>query len=1254
MSIRVGAVVACVVRTVCRGSLVGLLAFALPALAAAAEPGPVDVRGAEDRVEVARGDLRLVFDKSGRGLASSVEYRGSVVGRPNPASGLFASLIVADGDTQPLQPIRGRSIRAEIAVTAVAVDRDGNEAEVNISGIASFPGIGEATFRVSSRTPAVGAAMIASAELDLPAAAWPHDLESFGLAVPLDLNFHPNSVMNSRVDRETAAAAILPRFGTPVPEVRWLVAEQDETSVWGPMLWTLAGVRQITPGSMQVWQAWGPSNPMFVLQHHESHPGWMAVADGRMVVAAAMPGIERVAPAEMFVDSRARVLNICFQSPYCRPLNLDAHRLGASPIFSRTLRAGPVYVFFEAAEPGTRKPEQYRGPEGRPTLTALGEQVARLPPTQSNFSSRTLVEPVLRPDPVLVPADPDFASNEPSPPEQVDLWIDNPHGTDLDAMPVTRGVPLARGVLRDATNGLLRDEAGNMVPCAARALAFWPDGSIKWLLLDFQARLKAGSGAKYRLTLDRQPPAPPAPPRLSVTESPGMVAVDTGKLHASFASQNGRLSMTLRLDVDGDGRADDRETIVGPTGDLFGCLFSHVDDSASYRSGSWTDPGRLDPDVAEITELRVEEESPLRAVVLIRANLKHELLASTIPAQHRPPTGTPVALRLHFYAGSSEVRLQHTFMFAGDVRHDFLRQIGVCLPIPRETDRQVRTSLDGVPVDLAPAGECGVLQENPDSAFAWRTSGGTAEIAALGRAADGWIDVRGPRWGVTVGLRRMREMFPQEIHLDDRGIWTHFHSPRVTPMDVRRYAFKYGDGESTSTGFGSAFGAKRTHEAVWCFHAANAPPEEGPERVRAMLDPPLARVRPRYAADTLAVGHVAELGSAANDPHFDAVLLHMPRMHQHNREFWRWFGFWDFGDEQQVFDAGRQRWEQDSGRYGWYNNEPLRDYNYHLAYLMTGNRRIWEQAEAMSYHVLEVDVRHASPQPFASASPTLAGQNYNHSTTSGIGLNGRRHNCQHWADGYFGPRVGAPPGFRLAYYQTGDPVLREYLDGLIAASLATRQSQYMGADGDEAILWAMIAGYEMTRDPKYLERIKGYVGLQVDFAAKNGGIPAAQANWDWAENAARGEAKDARDDLWIWSFGGHLAMIEAADALADPAVDQMLCNWLLTLEGFGPDNKRRASWSNNMAACPLLAYYFRRTADPRAQDWFAQRAKGFHSHIPQEAPRQDLTIAHMRRELPAYTPNDGYGWVYATSGFWYVGIPAWQGALRAQEQGEKK
>ncbi len=496
-------------------------------------------------------------------------------------------------------------------------------------------------------------------------------------------------------------------------------------------------------------------------------------------------------------------------------------------------------------------------------------------------------------------------------------------------------------------------------------------------------------------------------------------------------------------------------------------------------------------------------------------------------------------------------------------------------------------------------------------------------------------------------MPNMRETFPKELAVDPRGIAAYLWPPRVRPMDVRRYAFKYGSGESSSTGWGTAFGAMRTHEVVWCFHGPDRR-EEAIATVRAMLHPPLPRVRPRHVADTLAVGHVAEWGAPTNDRHMDAVLLHMPRMHQHNRQFWRWMGFWDFGDEIQVYNAHRQRWARDEGRYGWYNNEPLRDYNYHLAFLMTGNRRIWEQAAAMSRHVVEVDIRHARPQPFMGANATFAKQRYSHSTTNGVDFCGRRHNCQHWADGYWGRRVGSPPGFRLAYYQSGDPAMREYLDRILAAAMATRRSQYLHADSDEALLWVMLMGYEMTLDQKYLDRIKGYVNLEVEFARKHNWLPAAQANWDWATNSPGAEPRDPRDDLWIWSFGGHLAFIEVADLLADPQLDQMLLNWTRTLEGAGADGKRRTRWSNNVGACPLLAYYYRRTGEPRALEWFKERLRRFHSGIPKDAPTTDLPTQRMDDTLPVYTPHDGYGWVYCTSSFWYVGIPAWQGALRAR------
>jgi len=1215
-----------------------LVLFVLLTAGLARAGEPVRVESTGKRATVTRGTLTLVFDEAGRGFVTSAKLGDAEACAPSPAGGLFASLVVPDGQTPPLQPIRGKEIGGTVKVAQVSGKQADGKGEVEIAGTMAFEGLSEAPFTVRITVPESGPAMEVSAELAVPEKARGCWLTSFGLALPLSLTFHPSSDGKVKVDRKTVAVAILPRAGTDVPEVRWLVAEQNDKSVWGHMLWQLAGVRQLAPASCEVWEAWGKVNPPFILQRHNVHPGWMAVADGRVAIAAGMPGIEKVAPKEIYADSQAKVLRICFQSPYCRPLDLSA----APP----KLTAGPAYIFIEPSEEETRNAQAYRDPKKRPALAGIGETLANLPPTQSSFDAMALVDRLGRAEPPELPDDPAFASHEPAAADEVTLWVDETLGANFDVLPVTRGIPLRRGALKDASKAALLDEKGKPAPCVAKAVAFWPDGSIKWLVLDFQPRLEARKVAKVKLVLgDKARPAPVANP-LEVAESPGSVSVDTGKLRFVAGNAGGKLALTIALDLNGDGKVADDEVIVKPGPDVFGCTFSHVEDTVSYPSRMWLDPGEPDPGVAEVTELRVEEQSPLRAVILVRANLKHKFLASTVDQKHRPQVGTPVSLRFHLYAGSATVRLQHTFMFAGDVTHDFLRQLGVRLPLPAEPGQIVTASLDRrVGQSWTRQGEGGVLQEDADSALIWQAAAPKGPVVARGREATGWLDVSGPKWGVAVGLRHMREMWPQEIEVTKDGIWTHFYSPRVPPMDLRRYAFHYGDGESSATGWGTAFGALRTHEACWSFQRAGE--EQSLPLVKAMLNPPLARVRPRYVADTLAVGHVAEHGAATNDPHYDNVLYHLPRMHRHNRDYWRWLGFWDFGDEIQVYDAYRHRWAVDDGRYGWYNNEPVRDLNYHLAWLMTGNRRIWEAAEAMSLHVFEVDVRHANPQPLMSPRGRLGELRYTSSTTSGIDLCGRRHNCQHWSDGYFGPRVGSPPGFRLACYQTGDPVLREYMDRILASALKMRRSQYMSADGDEAILWAMIMGHEMTLDPKYLDRIKGYVDLQVKFAKDHNGYPAAQANWDWASNAPGAPPADPRGDLWIWSFGGHLALIEIADVYGDPALDKMLNDWTLALEGLGPDGKRQAAWSNHIGACPMLAHYYRTTGDKRALEWLVQRAKGFHSGIPKDAPTTDLSTDAMENTFPAYTPHDGHGWVYTTTTFWYVGIPAWQGALRA-------
>src|SRR5205823_6596635 len=50
--------------------------------------------------------------------------------------------------------------------------------------------------------------------------------------------------------------------------------------------------------------------------------------------------------------------------------------------------------------------------------------------------------------------------------------------------PVTVGLPFAKGVLHTAESVCLLDAQDRPGPVQATALAYWPDGSVKWLLVD--------------------------------------------------------------------------------------------------------------------------------------------------------------------------------------------------------------------------------------------------------------------------------------------------------------------------------------------------------------------------------------------------------------------------------------------------------------------------------------------------------------------------------------------------------------------------------------------------------------------------------------------------------------------------------------------------------------------------------------------------------------------------------------------------
>ena len=123
--------------------------------------------------------------------------------------------------------------------------------------------------------------------------------------------------------------------------------------------------------------------------------------------------------------------------------------------------------------------------------------------------------------------------------------------------PVTRGVPLPAGLIRDTDGLAVVNPDGDRVPAQFRVLARWADGSVKWVLVDFQASAGSSGWATYNLT-DKSVDDAPAPRQpasnvsatcasIRVEESEDDLRVDTGVLRFRVDRHRYRLFHAVSL-----------------------------------------------------------------------------------------------------------------------------------------------------------------------------------------------------------------------------------------------------------------------------------------------------------------------------------------------------------------------------------------------------------------------------------------------------------------------------------------------------------------------------------------------------------------------------------------------------------------------------------------------------------------------------------------------------------------------------------
>src|SRR5262249_38068374 len=114
--------------------------------------------------------------------------------------------------------------------------------------------------------------------------------------------------------------------------------------------------------------------------------------------------------------------------------------------------------------------------------------------------------------------------------KKVAITVRAPRFDALEKWPVRCGLPIPQGELADSAHVAIENAAGEPIATQARTLATWPDGSVKWLALDFRHSVDASGEGTYRVLYGNRVRALDVREKVTIRSLPEGLEVDTGAI----------------------------------------------------------------------------------------------------------------------------------------------------------------------------------------------------------------------------------------------------------------------------------------------------------------------------------------------------------------------------------------------------------------------------------------------------------------------------------------------------------------------------------------------------------------------------------------------------------------------------------------------------------------------------------------------------------------------------------------------------
>ena len=507
--------------------------------------------------------------------------------------------------------------------------------------------------------------------------------------------------------------------------------------------------------------------------------------------------------------------------------------------------------------------------------------------------------------------------------------------------PLTLGLPLPAGLVDLATRCCIVGDAGRVSSVQHASTTLWPDGSVKWLQMQFSGdqlcSLNKTPGTRSFFACCWSSPEISKPENLRASlQAEAKVRVQQNEMETLISTGSGLFLLTLGKNLFKSIVIDDQE-LLGRSG----CQLVCQDARARVHNFN-------------VESIETEESGPLRATLVVSGRLGR--------------TGLRVSARISFHAGSQLLRIQLSvenpqralhrggYWDLGDPGSVLVKQFALTLDTNLDESRSVfwRDCPDA-PIECCPGDQFEIYQDSsggeqwqsrshlnrhgqiPNSFRGYRVRSNKHESEG-DRASPMVAMVAGDRY-VACAIEDFWQKAPTAIEVCGQQLQVQLWPPQFSDLHELQ-------------------GGERNTRVVWLdLGRGNAEPFGN---LSWVYSPAMAVVDAKWIAESEAIPFFPS-PEDENDSRLQSILhsaLDGPQSFFAKRETVDEYGWRNFGD---MWADHEQAFAVDPNPIiSHYNNQYDLLHGMLIQFLRTGDMRWWHLADPLARHVMDIDIYHAN------------------------------------------------------------------------------------------------------------------------------------------------------------------------------------------------------------------------------------------------------------------------------------------------------